>query len=921
VPNRQGKTVGVLSIRYHAAILQQVVASTTNLGGKESYAILLDENHLCLANGKSPGLIYKTILPLDSAKITELQSAGRLPSLPVTQLSTRLPKFEESLQTAPTQPFFRAELETTDNSIEAVAVASMTSQPWLVAFGQPEKIFLAPARQQTSNALFTGAALVFLVVLAVAGGTRLLIGPIERLRRVAERVGAGDLEVQARVESRDEIGALASTFNTMTAQLRLTLEGLARRSGELRRANERLEAELAERQRVEAALRDSEARYRSLVNEVNDGFFVVDRDGRITFANHALTGILGFTDPGQVTGRLFSEFVSSDQSNTLPLEYQEAMLGEQTRAILEFAVTRQDGSLAFVEMKPQVILEAGKPAGIRGVVRDITGRKQAEEEIQHRLEELEAVNQLSTAMRLAQNLPELLPVILDTTLDVMHANQGSIWLYNPEKDDLRVALARGVPSAGNGKTIPAEKPGQGIAGFVFATRSTLVEREFRNDPLLPETVRQRIPPRLGGAAVPIRAGDDVIGVLILMVPLPAELSTDQVHLLTILCEIAGNAIQRTLLHQQTEQRLRKLGALHAIDSAINAFVDLRSILNVFLDQVVTQLQVDAATVTLLNPLTRQLEYVSGRGFRTPAIQQSRYRPGEGNTSRAVLERRTVHIPDLRSSGRSLQRTGMLVDQEGFVTYFGVPLIAKGQVKGVLEVFQRTSLEPDREWLDFLEALAAQAAIAVDNATLFEDLQHSNTELMLAYDDTIEGWSRALDLRDRETEGHTRRVTEVTLQLAAALGVREAEMVNIRRGALLHDIGKMGIPDQILFKPGPLTEEEWAIMRRHPQYAHDMLSPISYLRSALDIPYCHHEKWDGSGYPRGLKGKQIPLAARLFAVVDVWDALNSDRPYRAAWPGGKVLAYIQTLSGAHFDPEVVEIFLNLELPVHQERVSQ
>jgi putative nucleotidyltransferase with HDIG domain len=214
-------------------------------------------------------------------------------------------------------------------------------------------------------------------------------------------------------------------------------------------------------------------------------------------------------------------------------------------------------------------------------------------------------------------------------------------------------------------------------------------------------------------------------------------------------------------------------------------------------------------------------------------------------------------------------------------------------------------------MEFLETLAGQAAIAIDNAKLFEGLQRSNVELALAYDTTLEGWSRALELRDQETEGHTERVTEMTLRLARAVGrFAEAELMHLRRGALLHDIGKMGIPDGILLKPGPLTEAEWEIMRQHPIYAHEMLSPIAFLRPALDIPYCHHEKWDGSGYPRGLRGEQIPLAARVFAVADVWDALRSNRPYRAAWPEAQVIAHIRSLSGVHFDPQIVEAFLKV-----------
>ncbi len=190
------------------------------------------------------------------------------------------------------------------------------------------------------------------------------------------------------------------------------------------------------------------------------------------------------------------------------------------------------------------------------------------------------------------------------------------------------------------------------------------------------------------------------------------------------------------------------------------------------------------------------------------------------------------------------------------------------------------------------------------------IDHSARELVTAYERTIEGWSRALDLRDKETEGHSSRVTAHTLRLAAALGIGEEELLHVRRGALLHDIGKMGIPDRILLKPGPLTEQEWEIMRRHPDFAKELLEPIVHLRPALDIPYCHHEKWDGSGYPRGLKGEGIPLAARVFAVVDVWDALTSDRSYRPAWSPERALEQIRNDAGRHFDPQVVTAFLAL-----------
>jgi PAS domain S-box-containing protein/putative nucleotidyltransferase with HDIG domain len=375
----------------------------------------------------------------------------------------------------------------------------------------------------------------------------------------------------------------------------------------------------------------------------------------------------------------------------------------------------------------------------------------------------------------------------------------------------------------------------------------------------------------------------------------------------VLCAVAHDVTERKRAQERIQKQLDHMAALRNIDMAISASHDLRVTLNVILEQLTAQLHVDAADVLLLNPHTQILEYAAGRGFRYEAITCCRVRPGEGYAGKAVLERRTTYIPNLPDKDAN----NMLLMGEGMVAYYALPLVAKGQVKGVLEIFHRAPLDPQAEWVEFAETLAGQAAIAVDNAGLFDDLQRSMLELTLAYDTTLEGWSQALDLRDKETEGHTQRVTAIAERLARAMGLSEAELVHVRRGALLHDIGKMGIPDSILLKRGPLTVEEWEIMKLHPVYAFELLSPISFLRPALDIPYCHHEKWDGTGYPRGLKGAQIPIAARIFAVIDVWDALRSDRPYRKAWSVGKVREHIRSLAGTHFDPKVVEAFLKTE----------
>jgi PAS domain S-box-containing protein len=365
-------------------------------------------------------------------------------------------------------------------------------------------------------------------------------------------------------------------------------------------------------------------------------------------------------------------------------------------------------------------------------------------------------------------------------------------------------------------------------------------------------------------------------------------------------------------HKEAEEKfkaqLKRMASLRAIDLAISSSLDLRLALSVILSQVTAELSVDAADILLLNT-QNVLEYATGVGFRTEAMQNTSLRLGQGYAGVVAARQQMLHVADLRRGKTGFLRSPEFLN-EGFRCYYGVPLVAKGRVCGVLEIFHRRPLTPDAGWLDFLEALAGQAAIAVENGMLVKELQKTNFELRLAYDTTIEGWSRALDLRDRDTEGHTQRVTHASVKLGRRLGMTEAELVHVRRGAMLHDIGKMAIPDSILMKEGQLTPDEWQEVLRHPRYAYELLKPIDYLGPALDIPHYHHERWDGTGYPDGLKGTEIPVSARLFAIIDVFDALSSPRPYRPGWDKALARAYIQDQAGKHFDPDITEEFMRM-----------
>jgi HD-GYP domain-containing protein (c-di-GMP phosphodiesterase class II) len=454
--------------------------------------------------------------------------------------------------------------------------------------------------------------------------------------------------------------------------------------------------------------------------------------------------------------------------------------------------------------------------------------------------------------------------------------------------------------------LPVASDGKGTISQVIARKEGII----LND--LPQHIRRKnwntypVQPPLSAVYAPIISKGDVIGIISVMSEKNFRFTQNELELFTWVANTAAISIENARLFSETQNRMEHLAALHSIDEAINSSFNLQLMLEVLVNQTISQLSVDAARVIFFEPDPLHGRCVAAHGF-------SQTMGGRCPESPVVLQEQGS-VQGLRLKFiQHLDDPTVQVDErllaEGFVSYAAASLVTKGKTLGVLEVFSRTPIEPAPEWSSFLISLSSQAAIAVGNATLFTDLQKSNHELTKAYDLTLLGWIRTLEIRDNETENHTLRVASMTDELAKIMGLPQDDLIHIHRGALLHDIGKIGIPDEILRKPGPLDENEWAIMKQHPVIAYQVLYPIDYLRPALNIPYSHHEKWDGSGYPQGLKTDQIPLAARMFSIIDVYDALSSDRPYRKAWPTEKVMDYISGQSEKHFDPEIVEIFCN------------
>lgn len=578
--------------------------------------------------------------------------------------------------------------------------------------------------------------------------------------------------------------------------------------------------DITRRKQAEAQLRLQNTALESSANAI----VITDPQGFIQWANPAFTALTGYVVPDEILGRNPRELVKSGKQDKRFYKklWDTILAGKVWRG--ELINRRKDGRLYDEEMTiTPVKSEAGEISHFIAVKQDITPRKRRERE-------MEAMLRVSQAIGGLTELQPLLESLLEAAVGAIpSAEKGTILLADAE-GGLQIRSMNGYRD-------------QRVLGYRFPLTSSYAARAFRERrPLIIRDAQADPNTRYDGEIeeigairsaiiAPLVAQKCPIGVISLDSTRSGEetfpqssFTEDDLRLLFTIAAAGGVAIENVRLFEKTEQRLQQLTALHTVDRAISSSLDLRMILNVIAEQAVAQLQAEAAAVLLFDQRTLTLEYAAGYGFRQRGIEQSRVSLGTGLAGRSAFERRTLSAPHLSHEDSSSLLEGILAG-EGFLAHHVTPLIAKGEVKGVLEVYHRAAFTPQAEWIGFFEAIATQAAIAIDNAQLLDSLQRSSLELSLAYSATIEGWAKAMEMRDKETEGHTLRVAELTLQLAQILGVTEDEIVHIRRGALLHDIGKIGVPDSILRKPGKLNAAEWEIMRRHPQSAYEMLQPI------------------------------------------------------------------------------------------------
>lgn len=591
----------------------------------------------------------------------------------------------------------------------------------------------------------------------------------------------------------------------------------------------------------------------SIVQNMVEGIILEDTAGMVTFVNPSAAKMLG-TSAEEWAGKHWTEIIPVDQHAIIQKTTERRIRGESDR--YEMELVNKDGQRisVYVGGSPRLDRE-GQFIGTMAVFTDITERKQTQEKI-------------SRFSRIFEN------------------SINEIYLFEPDTLKFTQVNAAGQKNLGYTAEELYDLTPTDIAPEITVNSFEYLIAPLRKnetDNVIIETVYQRKDGSLYNVELHLQL-----------------LNYEDTSLFAA---IILDVTARYHAELENKRYIRRLDALLNIDQAIMSSFDLKVTLNVILEHLVSQLAVDAAAVLSYQSELQTLTFTQGRGFQTSAFQTADLRLGEGVAGEVGLQREHVFVPDLNLVIGKFKNFHQF-NKEGFVSYYGVPLITKGKLVGVLEIYHRSPLDPDDEWVNYLKLLAGQVAIAIDNISLFNDLQRTNVDLTLAYDATIEGWAHALELKDMETEGHSRRVVKMAMGLARRMGISGEKLAHVRRGALLHDIGKMGIPDSILQKTGKLTDDEWQIMRQHPVYANEWLSRIQYLQPALEIPYSHHERWDGTGYPRGFEGEQIPLAARIFAIVDVWDALSSDRPYRKAWPREKIIDHIKEESGKHFDPAVV-----------------
>ncbi|HTP00151.1 MAG TPA: PAS domain S-box protein [Anaerolineales bacterium] len=526
-------------------------------------------------------------------------------------------------------------------------------------------------------------------------------------------------------------------------------------------------------------------------------------------------------------------------------------------------------------------------------------------ETSRRAQEAAAIAEVGRDISATLQLDLVLDRIAAYAQDLLNAETSAVYIYEAADEQLHAVAAKGIDSE-EVKNDPVPL-GRGISGDIALSKVGEIVNYAPSDPRALTVAGTGVDPLEHFMGVPILSKEQLTGLLVVWrTGADREFKSTELVFLSSLAQQAAVAIENARLFQSERRRREEAENLQVAATAVTSSLDVEEVLETILVALKQVTPYDSAAMFLLEG--NQVRIRAAKGLQNPQLAIGQLFPASNQLFRSIQRSgKAVIVEDAQLDPR-FERWAGTDHTHGWL---GVPLIARGQIMGYITLDSNSPCAFNENDAALAQTFAHQAAAAIDNAGLFMSLERSNEELSRAYDTTLEGWGNALELRDKETQGHTRRVADLTLKLARQVGIRDDDqLIHLRRGVLVHDIGKMGVPDRILHKKTPLNKKEWEQLRRHPQYAFDLLYPIAYLRPAIEVPYCHHERWDGKGYPRGLIGDEIPLAARVFSIVDVWDALLSDRSYRKAWPRQKVLNYIREQAGTLFDPRIAEVFVRM-----------
>ena len=632
--------------------------------------------------------------------------------------------------------------------------------------------------------------------------------------------------------------------------------------------------EEVERDRAAA---ESELRFKALA-ETAPAVILMWQDERLVFVNRTAIELTGYTE-AELKSQPIWDFVHPEDREMVKSHALARLRGEAAPARYAFRIRTKAGETRWLDYSAATVKIGGKPA-VLGVGLDVTEAKERELD-------LELLARLAEALRLSDEVQEVMEAALSVLIEFFRAPSGALLLYEHNR---AVAHAR----RGWMAEIPVsdQLEPKSLVAAALHQGETLVIANVAEDPRLRAAARPHVPPGWSAIITPLTAGSSRVGALLLARPGPPP-APAVVRRVERAAEAIGNAVQRAALRERLARRVRDLEVLADLGRTV-----------------ARQRRVQESAKPILQALLR-LPFAAAALF----VEDRNQGLALSATAGPLVEVEDMHAwlaaygkPfEVLSREKAPAVVARWMQAQGFAELWRFPL-GHPEPTGLLVALARAPVRLGPEDRAFLDSLVAELEVALESARHYEEVIAARAELADAYEKTLWGWAKAVELRDQETAGHTERVTALAEALGRALGLTPPELADLRRGAILHDVGKLAVPDAILLKPGKLTEEEWAVMKLHPVYAYEWLKNIPYLKGAIVVPRYHHERWDGSGYPEGLRGEAIPLLARIFAVADVYDALTSDRPYRKAWPREQALRHLEENAGVLFDPRVVDIFL-------------